>query len=171
MGGEVRSPDGEVGRTDVRLYAVMKRRLRLATDLPRLTLGPRPGCARRLNPAAARSLIWPHARPLVLDAPLNLPTSWRKTAPQPGLVLFVGDSLGLRKYIEAHLTHPAPRSPQAAQPGKLAVGAITYSRRQQPLRSAVRRAGQKDQPTTSARPTIVTHGTRWTRFRLIGRSG
>jgi hypothetical protein len=64
MEGEMRSPDTEADRTDVLLSAVMNRGLRLATDLPRLPLGPRPGWAIRLNPAGALTLTWPHVQPL-----------------------------------------------------------------------------------------------------------
>src|SRR5437868_14681038 len=92
MEGEMRSPDTEVNRTDVLLYAVLNRGLRLATDLPRLALEPRPGWAVGLNPAGALTLTWPHAQPLLLDAPVNLPTGWREAAAEQGLVLlFVGD--------------------------------------------------------------------------------
>ena len=73
MEGEMRSPGTEVVRTDVLVSAVLNRGLRLATDLPRLALGPLPGWAIRLDPAAALTLTWPHAQPLLLDAPLNLP--------------------------------------------------------------------------------------------------
>jgi hypothetical protein len=72
MEGEMRSPDTEVDRTDVLLYAVLNRGLRLATDLPRLALGPRPGWAIRLNPAEALTLTWPHAQPLLLDGHCQL---------------------------------------------------------------------------------------------------
>lgn len=127
MEGEMRSPDTEVDRTDVLLYAVMNRGLRLATDLPRLALGPRPGWAVHLNPAGALTLTWPHVQPLLLDVPLNLPTGWREAAAEHGLVLlFVGDSLGLREHTEGHLANPRKRSPQAAERGELAAGAIAY---------------------------------------------
>ncbi len=72
--GEIWSPDNEINRTDMLLYAVMNRGLRLATDLPRLALGQRRGWAVHLTPAGALTLTWPHVQPLLLDAPLNLPT-------------------------------------------------------------------------------------------------
>src|SRR2546423_10953969 len=119
MEGEMRSPDNEVDRTDVLLYAVMNRGLRLATDLPRLALGPRPGWAVHLNPAGALTLTWPHVQPLLLDAPLNLPTGWREAAAEHGLVLlFVGDSLGLRDHTKDHQTNPGQRAAQAAERGE-----------------------------------------------------
>lgn len=128
MEGEMRSPDTEVDRTDVLLHAVLNRGLRLATDLPRLALGPRPGWAIRLNPAGALTLTWPHVQPLLLDAPLNLPDGWLVAAAQHGLVLlFVGDSLGLRDSTETHQTNSEQRAPQAAERGELAAGAITFS--------------------------------------------
>jgi hypothetical protein len=134
MEGDMRSPDTEVDRTDVLLSAVLNRGLRLATDLPRLALEPRPGWAIRLNPAGALTLTWPHAQPLLLDAPLHLPDGWPEAAAQHGLILlFVGDSLGLRDPAEAHQANPGQRAPQAAQRGELAAGAITYlSQQQQP---------------------------------------
>jgi len=70
MEGEIQSPDNEVDRTDVLLYAVMNRGLPLATDLLQLALSPRPGWAIRLNTAGALTLTWPHVQPLLLDAPL-----------------------------------------------------------------------------------------------------
>jgi hypothetical protein len=131
MEGDMRSPDTEADRTDVLLSAVMNRGLRLTTDLPRLALGPRPGWAIHLNPAGALTLTWPHVQPLLLDAPLNLPTGWREAAAEHGLVLlFVGEGLGLREHTENHQTNPGKRSPQAAERGELAAGAITYSRQQ-----------------------------------------
>jgi hypothetical protein len=158
MEGEMRVPDTEVERTDVLLYAVLNRGLRLATDLPRLALGSRPGWAIRLNPAAALTLSWPHAQPLLLDAPLNLPDGWPEAAAQHGLVLlFVGDSLGLRDHTEAHPTNPGPRAPQAAERGELAAGAITYSGTY---------SGQRQQPRpvhpADLQPTSRAH--RWPRI-------
>jgi hypothetical protein len=130
--GDMRSPDNETDRTGVLLHAVMNRGLRLVTDLPRLALRPRPGWAVHLNPAGALTLAWPHVQPLLLDAPLNLPTGWREAAAEHGLVLlFVGDSLGLRDHTKGHQTNPGQRSPQAAERGELAAGAITYPRQQQ----------------------------------------
>jgi hypothetical protein len=157
MEGDMRSPDTEVERTDVLLNAVLNRGLRLATDLPRLALEPRPGWAIRLNPAGALTLTWPHAQPLLLDAPLNLPYGWPEAAAQHRLVLlFVGDSLGLRNPTEAHPTNPEQRAPQAAQRGELAAGAITYSgtySRQQPQPRPV--------PQADLQPTSRAH--RWPR--------
>jgi hypothetical protein len=102
MESEMRSPDTEADHTNVLLYAVINPGLPLATDLPRLALGVRRGWAIHLNPAGALTLTWPHAQPLLLDAPLNLPTGWRKTAAQHGLVLlFVSDSLGLRDHTKS----------------------------------------------------------------------
>lgn len=130
MEGEIRSPDAEVDRTDTLLSAVMNRGLRLVTDLPRLPLGPRRGWAIHLNPAGALTLTWPHAQPLLLDAPLSLPTGWRKAAAEHELVLlFVGVNLGLRDHTQDHQTNPAERSPQAAQRGELAAGAIRHTGR------------------------------------------
>lgn len=127
MEGEMRSPDDEVGGTGVLLYAVMNRGLRLATDLPRLALRPRPGWAAHLNSAGALTLTWPHVQPLLLDAPLNLPTGWREAAAEHGLVLlFVGDSLGLRDHTKDHQANPGQRSAEAAERGELAAGAIAY---------------------------------------------
>lgn len=128
MEGEIQSPDNEVDRTDVLLYAVMNRGLPLATDLLQLALSPRPGWAIRLNTAGALTLTWPHVQPLLLDAPLNLPTGWREAAERHGLVLlFVGDQLGLLDQTEGHQANPEQRSPQAAERGELAAGAITLS--------------------------------------------
>jgi hypothetical protein len=139
MEGEKRSFDTEADRTDVLLNAVMNRKLRLTTDLPRLALRPRPGWAVHLNPASTLTLTWPHVRPLLLDAPLNLPTGWREAAAQHGVVLlFVGDSLGLRDHTEGQ-TNPGQRSSQAAERGELAAGAIAYPRPQlepRPVRQA-----------------------------------
>src|SRR5918998_26467 len=127
MEGEIRSPDTEDDRTDVLFSAVMNRGLPLATDLARLVLGPRPGWAVHLNPAGALTLTWPHVRPLLFDAPLNLPTGWREAAAEHGLVLlFVGDRLGLRDHTEGQQTNPGKRAPQAAERGELAAGAIAY---------------------------------------------
>ena len=92
--------------------------------------GPPPagGCGLRNDPAGALTLSWPHTQPLLLDAPLNLPDGWPEAAAQHGLVLlFVGDSLGLRDHAESAPTNPGRRAPQAAQRGELAAGAITYS--------------------------------------------
>ncbi|MDQ3761910.1 MAG: hypothetical protein M3460_09480 [Actinomycetota bacterium] len=134
MEGEIRSPDTEVDRTGVLFSAVMNRGLRLATDLPRLPLEPRRGWAIHLNPVGALTLTWPHVQPLLLDAPLNLPTGWREAAAEHGVVLlFVGDNLGLRDHTQGHQTNPVQRSPQAAQRGELAAGAIAYPRPLQQL--------------------------------------
>jgi hypothetical protein len=52
------------------------------------------------------------------------------------VLLFVGDSLGLRDHTEAHQTNPGQRASRAAE---LAAGAITYSSQQhqpRPVRQA-----------------------------------
>ena len=132
MEGEMRSPDTDVDRTDVLLYAVLNRGLRFATDLPRLALEPCPGWAVRLNPAGTVTLTWPHVRPLLLDAPLHLPDGWPQAAAEHGLVLlFVGDGLGLRDPTEADQTNLGQRALQAAERGQLAAAAITYTGQQQ----------------------------------------
>jgi hypothetical protein len=174
MEGEMRSPDTEVDRTDVLLSAVLNRGLRLATDLPRLALCPRPGWAIRLNPAGALTLTWPHVQPLLLDAPLNLPTGWREAAAEHGLVLlFVGRSLGLRDHTQGHQANPGQRSPQAAERGELAAGAITYPRQQQETRPAVGRAAgeYRRRPATLPRATTAAYKARWRRSRLVRSSG
>ena len=114
MEGEMRSPDTEADRTDVLLYAVLNRGLRLATDLTRLALEPRPGWAVGLNPAGALTLTWPHAQPLLLDAPVNLPAGWPEAAAQHGLMLlFVGDSATTPK-----TTTPTPGNDQHRPPSE-----------------------------------------------------
>jgi len=172
MEGEMPSPDDGVDRSDVLLYAVMNRGLRLATDLARLRLGPRPGWAIHLNPAGALTLTWPHVQPLLLETPLNLPTGWREVAADRGLVLlFVGGSLGLREHAEAHETNRGQRSPQAAERGTLAVGAITYSCQQKQPRPAVSGAGGEDRRAALARATTTAHSTRPILSRLVRSSG
>jgi hypothetical protein len=157
MEGEMRSPDTEVDRTRVLLYAVMNRGLRLATDLPRLALRPRPGWALHLNPAGALTLTWPHAQPLLLDAPVNLPTGWREAAAEQGLVLlFVGDSLGLRDHTKDHQINPRQRAAQAAERGDLAAGAIAYPHQQPEPRPAHQTSPR---PRSRARRWIRPH--RW----------
>ncbi len=42
------------------------------------------------------------------------------------MLLFVGERLGLREHIEGRQTNPGKRSPQAAERGELAAGAIPY---------------------------------------------
>jgi hypothetical protein len=169
MEGEMRSPDNEVDRTDVLLYAVLNRGLRLATDLPRLALEPCPGWAVGLNPAGAVTLTWPHVQPLLLDAPLHLPDGWPKAAAEHGLVLlFVGDSLGLRDYTQGHHGNPGQRSPQAAERGALAAGAITYRfQQQEPQPAADRVAGEyRRQSVALPRATTAAHRTRRIHPRL-----
>jgi hypothetical protein len=169
MEGEMRSPDDEVDRTDVLFYAVMNRGLRLATDLPRLALGPRPGWALHLNPAGALTLTWPHVQPLLLDAPLNLPTGWREAAAEHGLVLlFVGDTLGLRDHTDGRQTNPGQRSPQAAERGELAAGAIAYLCQRQEPRPAVSRAAGEYRRGSATLPMASTaaHRTLAIRSRL-----
>ena len=153
MEGEMRSPDNGTDRTGVLLHAVMNRGLRLATDLPRLVLRPRPGWAAHLNSAGALTLTWPHIQPLLLDAPLNLPTGWREAAAEHGLVLlFVGDSLGLSDHTKNHQANPGRRSAQAAaERGELAAGAITYPRQQ-----------LEPRPTHQTNPQPRSRPSRWT---------
>ena len=157
--GDMRSPGTEADRSDVLLYAVMNRGLRFTTDLPRLPLRPRPGWAVHLNPAGALTLTWPHTQPLLLDAPLDLPTGWREAAAEHGLVLlFVGDRLGLREHTEGHQANSGKRSTQAAQQGELAAGAIAYPYPRQ--HQEPRPARQTDpQPRSRAGRWIRTH--RW----------
>ena len=174
MEGDMRSPDNEVDRTDVLLYAVFNRGLRLATDLPRLALEPRPGWAIRLNPAGAVTLTWPHVQPLLLDAPLHLPDGWPQAAAEHGLVLlFVGDSLGLRDHTQGHQSNPGQRSPQAAERGQLAAGAITYRFQQQEPQPAADRAVReyRRQSVAFLGATTAAHRTRRIHPRLVTSSG
>ncbi len=166
MEGEIRSPTNDVDRTDVLLYAAMNRGLPLVTDLARLVLSPRPGWAVHLTPAGALTLTWPHARPLLLDAPLNLPTGWREAAAEHGLVLlFIGDSLGLRDHTQGHQTNPGQRSPQAAERGELAAGAITYRCQQQQPHPAVGRAAAEYRRRAASFPRATTASQRAPRRR------
>jgi len=183
MEGEMRSPDNQVDRTDVLIYAVLNRGLRLTTDLPRLALEPRPGWAVSLNPAGTVTLTWPHVQPLLLDAPLHLPDGWPKAAAEHGLVLlFVGDRLGLRDYTDypqGHQSNPGQRSPQAAERGALAAGAITYRfQQQEPPPAADRVAGEYrrqsvalPEATTTAHRTRRIHPRLWIHRRLVRSSG
>jgi hypothetical protein len=100
-----------------------------------------------------------HVRPLLLDAPLNLPTGWREAAAEHGLVLlFVGDRLGLGDHTEGHQTNPGKRALQAAERGELAAGAIAYPRPRRQLEP--RPAHQIDpQPRSRANRWARTH--RW----------
>lgn len=155
MESDMRSSDNEVDRSDVLLDAVMNRGLRLAADLSRLALGPRRGWAVHLNPAGALTLTWPHIQPLLLDAPMNLPTGWREAAAQHGLVLlFVGDSLGLRDNTKGQQTSPGKRSLQAAERGDLAAGAIAYPPPQREPRP-VRQTGVGDPTAKPMRAAVA----------------
>jgi hypothetical protein len=155
MEGEIQTPDNEVDRTDVLTYAVMNRGLPLVTDLSRLALGPRPGWAVHLTPAGALTLTWPHVQPLLLDAPLDLPTGWREAAAEHGLVLlFVGNRLGLHEHAEGHQTNPGKRAPQAAERGQLAAAAIAYPRPHQQ---------QESRPALQTDPRFGSRAGRWIR--------
>jgi hypothetical protein len=170
MEGEMRSPDNEADHTIVLLSAVMNRGLHLATDLPRLALGPCPGWAVHLNSAGALTLTWPRVQPLLFDAPLKLPTGWREAAAEHGLVLlFVGDSLGLRDHTQGHQPNPGQRSAHAAERGELAAGAIAYSWQEQPPRPAGDRAagGYHPRTATLTRSTTPEPPTRRIRPRLL----
>jgi hypothetical protein len=113
MEGEIRSPDNDVDRSDMLLNAVMNRGLPLTTDLTQLALGPRPGWAMHLTPAGTLTLTWPHVRPLLLDAPVDLPTGWREAAAEHGLVL-----LFVRQ--PARLARPPEQSRETLTPGRRA---------------------------------------------------
>jgi hypothetical protein len=161
MEGEIRSPDTEDDRTDVLFFAVMNRGLPLATDLARLTLGPRRGWAIHLNSAGALTLTWPHTQPLLLDAPLNLPTGWREAAAEHSVVLlFVGDRLGLRDHTEGNQVNLGKHSPQAAQRGELAAGAIAYPH---PLQQQEPRLARQTDPQPRSRAGRWTRTYRWQR--------
>lgn len=172
--GELRSPDNEGDHTTVLLSAVMNRGLRLATDLSRLALGPRPGWAVHLNSAGALTLTWPHVQPLLLDAPLSFPAGWREAAAEHGLVLlFVGKSLGLREHTQDHQTNPGQRSSHAAERGELAAGTIAYSwQEQEPRPAGDPAAGEyHPRPATLTRSTTSEPRTRRIRPRLVRSSG
>jgi hypothetical protein len=177
MQGEMRSPENEADRTDVLLTAAMNRGLPLVTDLPRLALSPRPGWTVHLNTASALTLTWPHLQPLLLDAPLNLPTSWREAAAQHALVLlFISDSLDLRNHTEEdYQTNPGQRLPRAAEQGELAAGAIAYlcPRPQREPRPGVGQAAKKyrRRPATLPRATTAAYRTWRHCSRLVRSSG
>jgi hypothetical protein len=126
--GEMRLPGTQLNHGGALLSAVLNRGLRLATDLPRLLLDPRPGWAIQLNPAGELTLNWPHPQPLLRNAPLTLPTGWRAAAAEHGLVvLFIGESLGLREHTVNHQPDPRKLLRWSAERGELAAGAVSCS--------------------------------------------
>jgi hypothetical protein len=85
-----------------------------------------------------------------------LPAGWREAAAEHGLVLlFVGESLGLRDHTQGHQTNPGRRSAHATERGELAAGAIAYSWQKQPPRPAGDRAAGEYHP----RPATLTRST------------
>jgi hypothetical protein len=72
------------------------------------------------------------------------------------VLLFVGESLGLRDDTKDHQTNPGQRSAQAAERGELAAGAIAYPHQQQEPRPAHQ---TNPQPRSRACQWTPTH--RW----------
>ena len=103
---------------DALYWAALTRGLALATDLDHLDLRPVPGW-HALFDAGAVTIEWPHPRPLLRAAPVDLPAGWLDAATALRLVVLVaGYGLGLGA------GHLADRLSQAAHAGALAAGAV-----------------------------------------------
>jgi hypothetical protein len=73
----------------------------------------------------AVTVEWPHARPLLAQAPLVLPDRWRHTAHDQGIVLvIVGHGLGLHEHAAGATPHTGALLRQVAENGDLAAGAV-----------------------------------------------
>jgi hypothetical protein len=74
--------------------------LRLTTDLDRRDTRPVRGWRARVDRVHAITVEWPHRRPLLDRAPIDLPSGWLRTAAGSGeILLIVGHGLGLREPV------------------------------------------------------------------------
>jgi hypothetical protein len=127
MEGEApdRAADGAVA-VDALYRVALARGLRLATDLDRLSLQPVPGWRILVGDSGAITLAWPHARSLLHQAPLDLPSGWRPLAEEHGaVVVFVGYGFGLHEHSGDGYAHPAARLEHLVQDGAVAAGAVS----------------------------------------------
>lgn len=69
--------------------ALVSKGLALVTDLELVTLPKPPGWSVRLDVSGQVSVLWPHSRPLVDAARLDLPGVWRWAARRTGVVVLV----------------------------------------------------------------------------------
>lgn len=112
---------GETAGVEDAFYsAALTRGLSLTTDLDHLDLRPAPGWRVEIDESGALTVEWPHPRPLLRAAPVDLPPGWLDAAAELRLVVVVA-GYGL------HLSAPEPLAPRlihAAHTGTLAAGAV-----------------------------------------------
>ena len=118
--------EGEAtGGTDALYWAALTRGLVLTTDLDHLDLRLRSGW-HALFDAGTVTIGWPHPRPLLHGASVDLPAGWIDAATALRLVvLVVGHGLGLGEARTPPGESLAGRLTRAASAGALAAGAVT----------------------------------------------
>ncbi|MDV6013612.1 hypothetical protein [Haloechinothrix sp. LS1_15] len=126
---EGEAPDRSSGTMLVdALHLVARARgLRLITDLDQISLQPVPKWRVLLNARHAVTLEWPHSRPLLANAPIELPHGWHELASAHGIVLvFAGYGLGLHEQSRGDAASTTERLVEAAWDGALAGAAVRF---------------------------------------------
>jgi hypothetical protein len=123
MEGTTRGRAGGDVVDDALHLIALSRGLRLTTDLDRRDTRPVRGWRARVDRIHAITLEWPHRRPLLDRARVELPSGWLRTAAGNGeLLLIVGYGLGLRDAV----VQPAlsARLDRAARDGAVVSGTL-----------------------------------------------
>jgi hypothetical protein len=110
------------------LNVVLQRGMQLVPDSqPPEQVEPAIGWHVRMGSAGVLTVDWPHTSPLLAEVPLDLPAGWTTTADERGgVLLFVGEGLGLREHADGGVAHPLDRMADAARRGALAGGLATW---------------------------------------------
>lgn len=110
------------------LNVVLQRGMQLLSDAePPEQVDPAVGWHVCMGPAGTLTVEWPHTSPLLADAPLDLPAGWTTTAEERGGVLvFVGEGLGLQEQATGAVAHPSDNMAEAAGRGALAGGFASW---------------------------------------------
>lgn len=136
----------------------LARGLPLVTELTAVRLRPVTGWRIHISVSGAITVEWPHAYPLLEEAPIELPPGWLEATAEQGIVLvFTGHGLGLHEHAEDGHAHAATRVRRVAQNGGLAGGAVLRAGAEQ---EAARLGGtaRRPRPEPRHRRDATTNG-------------
>ncbi|MBB5803431.1 hypothetical protein F4560_003199 [Saccharothrix ecbatanensis] len=120
---------GDIVRRDALFQAVLRRGLKLTTDLDHLSLLPTPGWRTGIDRLGAVTVQWPHFQPLLKKLLMGMSAAWITAASGHGIVLlFVGSGFGLYEHAGVGMPCREDRVAGIAHNGALATSIAPFQR-------------------------------------------